>query len=59
MEISEIRGFFSKAFERMVMLDPEAEKHTEAEMLWLKQQDRVRNGGRADSFAPEDDWDMN
>lgn len=61
MEISEIRGFFSKAFDRMVTLDPESEKHTEAEALWLKQSERALNGRREDSFGPAggDDWDMN
>lgn len=62
LEISEIRGFFSKAFERMVTLDSDAEKHSEAENDWLKEQERASYGGgrgREESAGGDDDWDMN
>lgn len=55
LEIGEIRGFFSKAFSRMVKLDPDVEKHTQIEAEWLKQQTRLLNGGEDD----ENDWEMN
>lgn len=58
LEINEIRPFFTRAFQRLKVLDPEVERHAEVEQEWIKEQPRALAGGRYVPQREDDDDDL-